>query len=242
MDWILGFDRSAPGLLLAFTAGGVNSLSPCCLAMTPAFVAHLAGVEADGVDRRRQVLSHALVYVLGFSLVFVAIGAGISLAGLALADQRALLWKVGGTVVIGFGLTQMGVLRVPLLRRSFGAPRPGGMAAGYSRSFLVGATYSIAWTPCIGPVLGAILTSALVLGNLWQGMGLLSAFALGMAIPHIGTALALQRMGTLQQFIHRHAVAVERSSGLVMVAMGVLIFTGTLIEIFRYFQAFTLVL
>ena len=241
MDWVLGFDRSAPGLTLAFVAGAANSLSPCCLAMTPAFVAHLAGVEAESAGRR-TVFGHALVYVLGFSLVFVAIGAGISLAGLALADERPLLWKVGGAIVIAFGLWQIGVLRAPFLKRSFEAPRPVGMAAGYTRSFLVGATYSIAWTPCIGPVLGAILTSALVFGDIWQGMALLSAFALGMAIPHLGTAMALNRFTTLQRLVHRHAVAVGRSAGLVMIAMGVLIFTGTLIDIFRYFQAFNVVL
>jgi cytochrome c-type biogenesis protein len=241
MGILLSFDRSAPGLLLAFLAGGVNSLSPCCLAMTPAFVAHLAGVEAEAATRR-QVISHALLYVVGFSLVFVAIGAGVSLAGVALGDERPILWKVGGSVVIAFGLVQLGLLRVPWLQRSFSAPTPSGLAAGYGRSFVVGATYSLAWTPCIGPALGAILTSALVFGDFWQGVALLSAFALGMAIPHLGTALAVSRVAALRRFVHRHALAVERASGTAMVVMGVLIFTGTLIEIFRYFQAFNVVL
>lgn len=241
MGTLLSFDRSAPGLLLAFLAGGVNSLSPCCLAMTPAFVAHLAGVEAEAATRR-QVITHALLYVVGFSLVFVAIGASVSLAGVALADQRPILWKVGGSIVIAFGLMQMGLLRIPWLQRSFAAPTPSGVAAGYGRSFVVGATYSLAWTPCIGPVLGAILTSALVFGDFWQGLALLSAFALGMAIPHLGTALAMNRIAGLQRFVRRHALAVERVSGSAMLVMGVLIFTGSLIGIFRYFQAFTFVL
>ena len=241
MDWILGFDRAAPGLTLAFVAGGVNSLSPCCLAMTPAFLAHLAGVEVDSPSRRAR-LTHALVYILGFSLVFVAIGAGLSLAGYALADFRSILWKVGGSVVIVFGLVQMGIIRVPALQRSFEVRLRNDAAPGYMRSFLVGGTYSLAWTPCIGPVLGAILTSTLVFGDFWQGVGLLAAFAMGMAVPHFAAAIAFERLTTVRAFLQRHYLAVERISGTVMVGMGILIFTGALIDIFRYFQAFTVVL
>jgi cytochrome c-type biogenesis protein len=241
MDWVLGFDRAAPGLTLAFVAGAVNSLSPCCLAMTPAFLAHLAGVEI-GTHSRRARMTHAVLYLLGFSLVFVAIGAGLSLAGYALADVRSLLWKVGGTIVITFGLVQMGVVRIPALQRSFELRVGESAAPGYLRSFVVGATYSVAWTPCIGPVLGAILTSALVFGDFWQGVALLFAFAMGMAVPHLGAALAFERLSILRTFLASHYVAVERVSGGVMVGMGVLIFTGALIDIFRYFQAFTVVL
>jgi len=241
MDWILGFDRAAPGLTLAFVAGAVNTLSPCCLAMTPAFLAHLAGVEAGAASRRTR-LTHAILYVVGFSLVFVAIGAGLSVAGFALTDFRSQLFKVGGTIVIAFGLVQMGVFRVPALQRSFELRLGENAAPGYARSFVVGATYSVAWTPCIGPVLGAILTSVLVFGDIWQGIGLLSAFALGMAVPHLAAAVAFERLAILRRFLARHYVAVERTSGTVMIGMGVLIFTGALIDIFRYFQAFTVVL
>lgn len=241
MHGIFGFDRAAPGLVLAFVAGMVNSLSPCCLAMTPAFLAHLAGVEVESHSRRAR-FTHAVIYVLGFSLVFVAIGAGLSLAGYALTDARGLLWKVGGSVVIALGLVQMGLIRIPLLQRSVELRLGSTAAPGYVRSFVVGATYSVAWTPCIGPVLGAILTSALVFGDFWQGVGLLSAFAFGMAVPHLGAAVAFERLTKVRGFLQRHSLAVERSSGAVMVGMGILIFTGTLIEIFRYFQAFNLVL
>lgn len=241
MDWLIGFDRAAPGLALAFLAGAVNMLSPCCLAMTPAFLAHLAGVEA-GTASRRARLAHAVLYVLGFSLVFVAIGAGLSLAGYALTDIRSQLFKIGGTIVIVFGLVQMGVFRLPALQRSFELSFAGGAAPGYARSFVVGATYSVAWTPCIGPVLGAILTTVVVFGDFWLGIALLSAFALGMAVPHLGAAVAFERLATLRRFLARHYVAVERTSGAVMVSMGVLIFTGALIDIFRYFQAFNVVL
>ena len=241
MDWFFSFDRAAPGLTLAFVAGVVNSFSPCCLAMTPAFLAHLAGVEVEARSQRAR-LTHALVYVLGFSLVFVAIGAGLSLVGYALTDVRSELWKVGGIIVITFGFVQMGVLRVPLLQRSFEFRVANSAAPGYARSFVVGATYSVAWTPCIGPVLGAILTSVLIFGDFWQGVALLSAFAMGMAIPHLGAALAFERLTTMRQFLARHSLAVERASGTVMVGMGILIFTGALIDIFRYFQAFTVVL
>ncbi len=241
MDWVLSFDRAAPGLTLAFVAGMVNSLSPCCLAMTPAFLAHLAGVEVEAHSRHAR-LTHAVLYVLGFSLVFVTIGAGLSLAGYALTDIRSQMFKVGGTIVIAFGLVQMGVFRVPALQRSFELRLANGAAPGYARSFVVGATYSVAWTPCIGPVLGAILTSVVVFGDFWQGVALLSAFALGMALPHLGAALAFERLARFRQLLARHYVAVERVSGGVMVGMGILIFTGALIDIFRYFQGITVVL
>ncbi len=241
MGWLLSFDLAAPGLLLAFVAGMVNSLSPCCLAMTPAFLAHLAGVEVEAATRRSR-LTHASLYVLGFSVVFVAIGAGLSLAGWALTDSRDLLWKVGGSVVIAFGLMQAGVLRIPVFERSFEPSLGTSQAPGFARSFLVGATYSLAWTPCIGPVLGAILTGVLVFGDVGQGMLLLVAFAAGLAIPHLAAAVAFERLAGARSFLQRHFVAVQRISGTVMVGMGVLIFTGALIEIFQYFQAFNVVL
>ena len=115
------------------------------------------------------------------------------------------------------------------------------MAPGYARSFL-GATYSLGWTPCIGPVLGTILTSAVVFGDPWQGAFLLFAFALGLAIPHLAAAVAFERIRPLRNAVRRHFVLVQRVSGTVMVVMGVLIFTGALIEIFRYFQAVNVVL
>lgn len=241
MDWLFSLDIAAPGLMLAFVAGLVNSFSPCCLAMSPAYLAHLAGIEAQS-PRRGAVLRHAAVYTLGFSLVFIAIGAGMSLAGMAIVEARPLLWKVGGSVVILFGLVQMGLIRVPYLQRSFEARIATPVAPGYGRSFVVGATYSLAWTPCIGPVLGAILTAAAIFGDVWQGVGLLAAFSLGLALPHFGAALALERLTVIQRNIRRHYRLVEVVSGTVMVMMGILIFTGTLIQIFRYFQYSNVVL
>lgn len=240
-DWLLSFDTAAPGLVLAFFAGGVNSLSPCCLAMTPAFLAHLAGVEAEATTQRQRFL-HASLYIAGFSLVFIAIGAGVAVAGVALKDSRDTLWKAGGVIIITFGLVQAGLLRVPLLSRSFELGLRERHAPGLARSLLVGATYSLAWTPCIGPVLGAILTGVLVFGEFWQGVGLLAAFAAGMAVPHFAAVFAFDRLTGLRATLSRHYLAVQRVSGTVMVGMGVLIFTGALIEIFRYFQTVNVVL
>ena len=241
MDWLLSFDLAAPGLLLAFVAGMVNSLSPCCLAMTPAFLAHLAGVEVEAATGRSG-LPRAALDVGGLSGVCVGIGAGLGVGGWAVTDSGDLLWKVGGSVVIVFGLMQAGVLRIPVFERSFEPSLGTSQAPGFARSFLVGATYSLAWTPCIGPVLGAILTGVLVFGDVGQGMLLLVAFAAGLAIPHLAAAVAFERLAGARSFLQRHFVAVQRISGTVMVGMGVLIFTGTLIEIFQYFQAFNVVL
>lgn len=241
MEILVSLDTAAPGLLLAFVAGVVNSLSPCCLALTPAYLAHLAGVEAESVTSRQRWL-HLSAYIAGFSVVFIAIGAGFGLAGWALADSRETIWTVGGVVIIAFGMMQAGVLRVPLLNRTYELQLSTKSPAGPGRSLLIGATYSIAWSPCIGPVLGAILTGIVVFGDLWQGVALLAAFAAGMAIPHIGLALTVTRVAAVQQLLRRHYLAVQRVSGVVMVGMGVLIVTGALNQIFRYFQTVNVVL
>lgn len=240
IDWVFSFDTAAPGLALAFAAGLVNTLSPCCLAMAPAFLAHIAGVEAK-LPSRRTRFAHTTAYIVGFSAVFVAIGLGLGLAGYVLADVRPALWRISGITVIVFGLLQADVLRLGLFQRSFELSilPPG---RGLARSAAVGAVYSLAWTPCIGPVLGAILTAALVFGDVWQGGALLMAFAAGMAVPHFAAVVALDKVGRLQTVVHRHYTFVTRASGSVMVAMGILIFTGALTDIFRYFQAVNVVL
>lgn len=241
---VFSFDPYNPGLMLAFAAGLVNTLSPCCLAMTPAFLAHATGAAAgpDGSVRGRAILGHTALYMAGFSAVFILIGISVALMGYLLVDIRPLLWKIGGALIIAMGLHQAGVVRIPLLLRTLEVRPSGALAASYGRSFVVGAVYSLGWTPCIGPVLGSILTFAAVSGDVWLSGALLVAYSLGMAVPHFAYALALDRTHIAVRWLQRRWATVELISGVTMVVMGILIFTGTLFRIFTYFQYFNVAL
>jgi len=240
----ISFDPYSPGFLLAFAAGLVNTLSPCCLAMTPAFLSHVTGAAVDpsGTVSRRSLLTHTALYMAGFSFVFILIGVSITFMGYLLIDMRPLLWKVGGVVVIAMGFHQAGIIRMPMLMRTTTLSPSVGASVGYGRSVVVGATYSLGWTACIGPVLGSILTLAAVSGDFWLASYLLIGYSLGMAVPHFAYALTLDRMQGLVNWLQRRWTAVEFVSGGVMIVMGVLIFSGALFKIFTYFQFFNVVL
>lgn len=241
---VFSLDPYSPGLMLAFTAGLVNTLSPCCLAMAPAFLAHATGAAAgrDGSVRGRAVLGHTVLYMAGFSAVFILLGVSIALVGYVLVDIRPLLWKIGGALIIVMGLHQARIVRIPFLLRTLELQPSGALVASYGRSFVVGAVYSLGWTPCIGPVLGSVLTFAAVSGDVWLSAALLLAYSLGMAVPHFAYALALDRTRVVVRWLQRRWATVELVSGVSMVVMGVLIFTGTLFRIFSYFQYFNVAL
>jgi cytochrome c-type biogenesis protein len=213
-------------------------LSPCVLALVPAYVGYLSGrsVTAEGVviENRWQTFGHGLAFVGGFSLVFIALGAAASLVGALLYDLRIWLARIGGVVVVIFGLHTMGVISIPFLdldtRRQM-RPSPG---LGYASSVMMGVFFSAGWAPCVGPVLGAVLTLALSSGNLNQGVILLTAYSAGLAIPFLLAALGIGRAAELMR---RHARAiriVSKVTGAVMVIIGVLLLTGSLARLAQY--------
>jgi cytochrome c-type biogenesis protein len=231
----------APGSVtvpLAFLAGLASFLSPCVLALVPAYIGYLSGrsVTSEGVmiENRWETFGHGLAFVAGFSMVFIALGAAASLIGAILYDLRVWLARIGGVVVVVFGLHTLGVISIPFLdydtRRQVRA-RPG---LGYGSSVLMGVFFSAGWAPCVGPVLGAILTLALASGNLNQGVALLTAYSAGLAIPFLLAALGVGRAAEL---LRRNAGAVRvvsKITGVVMVIIGVLLLTGSLQRLAQY--------
>ncbi len=223
---------------LAALAGLASFLSPCVLALVPAYISYLGGrsVTSNGMvaDSRWHTLSHGLAFVVGFSVIFIALGAAASAVGALLFDLRQWIARIGGIIVILFGLHTMGVIRIPVLdydTRPKNRPDPG---FGYLSSALMGVFFSAGWAPCVGPVLGAVLTLALNGAQLSQGVLLLSAYSVGLAVPFL---LAAAGLGYVTQLFRRHGRLIHRISqftGAVLVIIGILLFTGTLERLARF--------
>lgn len=217
---------------LAFLAGLASFLSPCVLALVPAYIGYLGGrsVTAEGqvVGNRWMTFSHGVAFVIGFSLVFILLGAAASAIGALLFDLRVWLSRIGGVVVIIFGLHTMGLITIPFLNydtRRQVQPNP---SLGYLSSALMGVFFSAGWAPCVGPVLGAVLTLALNTAQLQQGVILLSAYSVGLAIPFLLAALGIGRVTRLMQRYSKAIRYLAIATGVILVIIGVMLFTGTL--------------
>jgi cytochrome c-type biogenesis protein len=224
---------------VAFTAGLLSFLSPCVLPLIPSYVGFLTGMTAEELERRRgTAVLHGLWFVGGFTLVFVLLGAGASAVGNLFRTQQLWLGRIGGVLVILFGLYLLGVLRPAFLmreRRIDLARKP----LGYFGSGIVGFTFGAAWTPCIGPILGAILTLAATREGLGSGVGLLAVYALGLAVPFLLTALALDRFLIWFQRFRRYLVWVDRTAGVMLIVLGVLLVTDNFTLLAGYLQSLT---
>jgi cytochrome c-type biogenesis protein len=224
---------------VAFTAGLLSFLSPCVLPLIPSYVGFLTGMSVEEIERRRgTAFLHGLWFVGGFTLVFVLLGASASAVGGLLRDQQVWLGRIGGALVILFGLYLLGVLRPAFLmreRRIDLARKP----LGYFGSGVVGFTFGAAWTPCVGPILGAILTLAATREGVGSGVGLLVAYALGLAVPFLITALALDRfLGWFQRF-RPYLVWVDRTAGALLIVLGLLLVTDRFTLLAGYLQGLT---
>ena len=184
-------DISQITLGLAFLAGLASFLSPCVFSLVPAYVGYLGGRAAggeSGASGRLVTLTHGLAFVLGFSIVFVLLGVAASAAGGLLYDLRGYLAKIGGVVVILFGLHMIGIFRIPFLEYDARVHTAPDRRWGYLSSALLGVFFSAGWSPCVGPVLGTILTLAINGGSVSQGARLLSAYSAGLAVPFLAAA------------------------------------------------------
>jgi cytochrome c-type biogenesis protein len=216
-------------VLLAFLAGVVSFLSPCVLPLVPAYIGHLAGATVSGARTlpRRVTLSHAALFVAGFSTVFIAFWLSIGLAFDALRDHAPLLRQVGGVVLIIMGLNLLGVFNLPFLfkehRLHVAAERP----PSPGTSYLVGMLFAAGWTPCIGPVLGSIIGLASFGETVWQGAGLLVAYCAGLGVPFLLTAAAFGAAVGILRRLHRLMPVINRVGAVFIVIVGVLMVTNT---------------
>jgi cytochrome c-type biogenesis protein len=223
---------------LAALAGLASILSPCVLALLPAYIGYLGGrsVTPTGqvVENRWVTFSHGLAFVIGFSVVFITLGAAASLLGAVLYDLRTWIAKIGGIVVIIFGLHTIGIINIPFLDydiRRHERPDPG---LGYLSSALMGVFFSAGWAPCVGPVLGAVLTLALNSANLRLGIILMSAYSAGLAIPFLLTALGIGRITELLRKRQRLVHYISIATGVLLVVVGAMLFFGTLEQLARF--------
>ena len=220
--------------LAAFLAGVLSISSPCVLPLVPIFLAHLAGASASGVDGidRRRVLPNALAYVLGFSLVFIALGVALGAAGAlvstasVVSSNRDWLTRIGGALLILLGLHQLGIVRIPFLDRERRMAADGLPAGQVTSSVLIGVTFAAGWSPCVGPILGAILTMAAGQGSIERAALLLTTYSAGLAIPFLGAAMAIGSAPGVIRGINRRLPLVVGVSGGVMIAMGAIMTLG----------------
>lgn len=219
------------GLVVAFTAGVLSFLSPCVLPLIPSYATFITGMSLDELQeesgrKQRAVLTHGLLFILGFTSVFILLGASATFLGALLSYASRWVEIVGGTLLVVFGLYLLGVLRLPGASREWRvqlADKP----VGYLGTVLVGVAFGAGWTPCIGPILGGILTLAATRGSVVEGMGLLAVYSAGLAVPFLLSTLLIHRfLGAFRRM--RHLLPwVSRASGALLVAVGLLLLSGS---------------
>lgn len=216
---------------LAFLAGMASFLSPCVFSLVPAYVGYLSGSAAGagqtGAPNRWVTFSHGLAFVLGFSVIFVLLGAVASGVGGILYDSRDWLAKIGGIMVVIFGLHMIGIFRIPFLEYDTRVNTAPDRKLGYASSALMGVFFSAGWSPCVGPVLSSILTLAANGGNIATGTTLLSAYSAGLAIPFLLAALGIGWVTTILRRYGRVMRVVEIVMGVILVVVGIMLFAGT---------------
>jgi len=215
---------------LAFIAGVASFLSPCVLALVPAYIGYLGGRAAGGEgsehNSRWITFSHGLAFVLGFSAVFILLGVAASALGGLLYDVRTWLGRIGGLIVIIFGLHMIGVFRIPFLEYDTRLQEMPDPKLGYLSSALMGVFFSAGWSPCVGPVLGAILTLAMNGGSISRGVVMLSAYSSGLAIPFLIAALGIGWVTTILRKYSKVMRYTEIIMGGLMVIIGLMLMTG----------------
>lgn len=211
----------APSLTVAFLAGLISFLSPCVLPLVPSYLGVIGGARAP--------LGRALGFILGFGLVFIALGATASTLGAILAPHKFLLGQVAAVLIIFFGLVMLGAVRLPFLMRD---TRALANAGGYGPVAL-GAAFAFGWSPCLGPALGSILGLAASTASLGTGVGLLAAYTVGLAVPFLIAALLWDRLNLRR--LNRYAGVFEKVGGAVLVLVGVLMLTGQFTRLATFF-------
>jgi cytochrome c-type biogenesis protein len=217
--------------IVAFGGGLLSFVSPCVLPMVPAYLANLAGVTAIDPQSRKSYLPalfHSLSFVLGFSLIFIVLGASVGLIGTTITAHSALLRQISGGLIIAFGIFLIAAFKLPWLNYEKRLKTTTSSSPGYLRSIGIGAAFALGWTPCIGPILGAILTLAWSSQTAGEGALLLTIYSLGLGIPFIILGLVWGAIMPLWKSINRYLGVISIVSGVLLIIVGILILTGNL--------------
>jgi len=222
-------DISQVTIGLAFLAGLASFLSPCVFSLVPAYIGYLGGraVGGEATESNRFItFTHGLAFVLGFSVIFIILGVATAAFGRLLFDLRFILSKVGGIIVMIFGLHMIGVFRIPFLEYDTRVQQVPDRKWGYLSSAMMGVFFSAGWAPCVGPVLGSILTLSLNGGSVSTGVSLLSAYSAGLAIPFLIAALGVGWVSITLRKYGQVMHYVEVAMGVILVIVGFMLFTG----------------
>lgn len=225
-------------MLAAFLAGVLSITSPCVLPLVPLYLGHIAGVSVTGptIDRH-LVFRNAFAFVAGFSVIFIAMGIALGAAGSLVstaeivARNRYWLVRIGGALLLLLGLQQLGLIRLPFLGRDWRFQNVTESTGSVTSSFVIGATFGAGWSPCVGPILGAILTMAAGQGDTLRATWLLVAYSAGLAVPFLLFA-ALGTTSRMLKSMSRHLSAVNSVSGGIMVAVGAIMLLGIYQQLF----------
>ncbi len=226
--------------LAAFVAGVFSISSPCILPLVPIYLAHIAGVTVGetGTAARASVIRNALAYIAGFSVVFVMMGAALGAAGAAAGTldfftlNRIWLVRTGGLMLVLLGLYQTGMIRIPFLDRDRRVSLTPGSPGSVTSSFVIGIGFGAGWSPCVGPILGGILTMAAGQGSVERGTLLLSLYALGLGVPFLLAALAFGSAPKLLRRINGRLHTITLISGAIMLGVGVIMILGIYQQLF----------
>jgi cytochrome c-type biogenesis protein len=217
--------------IVAFSGGLLSFFSPCVLPLVPAYLANLAGVTAIDPGTRKSYLPalfHSLSFVLGFSVIFIILGASVGLIGTSITAYSVLLRQIAGGLIIAFGVFLIAAFKLPWLNYEKRLKTTASSNPGYLRSIGIGAAFALGWTPCIGPILGAILTLAWSSQTVAEGALLLTIYSLGMGIPFIILGLVWGTIMPLWKSINRYLWVISIVSGVLLIIVGILMLTGNL--------------
>lgn len=220
---------SIASLLIAFLGGVVSFISPCVIPLLPAYLSFLTGLSPEELSKQkdvRTVLVPALLFVLGFSVVFVALGATASVLGTFMRTYQRVFTIVGGVLVIVFGLFMIGLFRIPWLYSEKRLDLSKAKSFGKFSGFFMGMAFAAGWTPCIGPVLGSILALASTTASANQGIVLLLVYSLGLGFPFLLTALLFGTIGPYLKSLSKYSVIINRVAGVLLVIIGILMVTN----------------
>ena len=230
---------SSVGILIAFTAGLLSFLSPCVLPLVPSYITFLTGLTVEDVSKTRRVaLIHAILFVSGFTIIFLLLGAGATTLGYVVKSNRIWLARIGGLLIIVFGLYLVGALNIGFFareRRVHLANKP----MGYLGSVLVGIAFGAGWSPCIGPILGAILTYTASEASLQRGMFLLFAYSMGLAVPFLAAAFAVEWFLRVFTRFKGYIGYVQKVAGVLLIIVGLLMVTNYFTILATALQALT---